>query len=109
MTARDSGPETGDDGTDDEYPPMMDATDFQIAMALEGRKQDARVAVNDACGALLNDDQPLTDQKVADLYDAGEALTGLADALVHRIPREERGPVSEAHRSEEGDQSQDQS
>ena len=101
MTARDSGPETGDDGNEQEYPPMRHATAFEVSMALEGRKQDVRVAVNDACGALLNDDQPLTDQKVSDLYEAGAAVTALADTLVHRIPREERGPVRAADRADE--------
>jgi hypothetical protein len=90
MTARHSNPERGHDSTEseDEYPPMQDASDIEIALELEGRKQDAKTAINDVCEALLNDDVPLTDEKVGRMWDAASRIDHLCETLVQRVPDE---------------------
>lgn len=92
MTADEDSPREGQDSTESrsDYPPRTDATDEEIALALEERKQDARHAVDDVTAALLNEDEPLTDEKVHGLWKAANALTALSDALCLRVPEEHR-------------------
>jgi hypothetical protein len=91
MTANDSTPEEGQDGTDigRESFPLREASDDETALALEEQKQEAREAVNDVCAALLNDDVELEAEDVARLGDAGLALSALSRTLSLRVPAHE--------------------
>ena len=95
MTADDTTPEKGQDSTElaREGFPMREATDEEIALALEEEKQKVRSAANDVSRALLNEDVPLTDETVGDLWKAADAVTALSRTLTLRVP--------EAHRVEE--------
>jgi len=64
-------------------------TDVETALELEGQKQEAREAVNDVCGALLNEGEELEAEDVARLGDAGEALAAFSRTLSERVPAHE--------------------
>lgn len=88
MTADDDTRESGHEsnGIEQEMHPMEDAPDATVAGALEDEKQEARHAVDDVVHALVNEDVPLTDEKVARVWDAADGLTALSRTLVHRVP-----------------------
>lgn len=89
MTADSDTPETGHESIDfRETRPLEDASDERVALAIEEQKQKARVAADDVCRALLNDDVPLTDEKVAALGDTAEALSALVRTVTMRVPPE---------------------
>lgn len=94
MTANDTTPEKGQDGTELEREgfPLKEATNEEIALALEEEKQKVRSAADDVSRALLNEDVPLTDVTVGDLWKAADAVTALSRTLTLRVP--------EAHRVE---------
>lgn len=91
MTANDSTPEEGQDGTDigRESFPLREASSEETALALEEQKQEARAAVNDVCAALLNESEELEAEDVARLGDAGEALAALSRTLSLGVPAHE--------------------
>jgi len=65
---------------------MEDAPDATLAEVLEDQKQEARFAVDDVTAALVNEDVPLTGEKVARVWDAADALAALSRTLVLRVP-----------------------
>lgn len=95
MTATDDSPckgqeiveqyRSGDDGF-----PLRDESDEDLALAFEHWKQEAMVAVDDVTRALLNDSEPLTDEKVEEVMEATDALHALSGTLTLRVPEEHR-------------------
>lgn len=90
MTANDDSPAEGQESIDTDGYPLRDASDEDLALALEGQKQEAKEAVDDVTRALLNDCEPLTDEKAQRVADAGDALTALWRTLTLRVPEEHR-------------------
>jgi hypothetical protein len=68
--------------------PFEECTDVELAEALQQQKEATQAAIDDVCRALLEDDVPLTDEKVAAVCDAAERLRQLWNALVLRVPPE---------------------
>jgi hypothetical protein len=95
MTADDSTPNEGQDSTDidRESFPLKEATNEDLALALEDHRQEMRSAVDDVSRALLNESEPLTDEKVDRLWTAADEVAALSRTLVLRVP--------DAHRFEE--------
>lgn len=94
MTADDTTPEKGQDSTElaREGFPLREATNGEIALALEEEKQKVRSAADDVSRALLNEDVPLTDEMVQRLWSSSDAIRALSQTLTLRVP--------EAHRVE---------
>lgn len=88
MTANDNSPAEGQESIDTDGFPLRDATDEDLALALEEQKQEAKEAVDDVTRALLNDCEPLTDKKAQRVAEAGDALTALWRTLTLRVPEE---------------------
>jgi hypothetical protein len=91
MTTEDSTPamESGRIDLSDEWPPLREEPDEQVALALEQTKNDT-LELSDRLGrALLNDSEALSDEDVDDLLMLGNNLRGLAANLAHRVPRGE--------------------
>jgi hypothetical protein len=90
MTADNSTPDTGKDSTelDSESYPMREASEEELALAIEEEKEKFREAANEVSRALLNDDAPLTGEKVAALWDSADRTDGLMRTLVERVPEE---------------------
>lgn len=91
MTANDSTPEEGQGSTDigRESVPLRDASAEETALALEEQEQEARAAVDDVCGALLDGNEELDAADVARLGDAGAALSALSRTLALRVSAHE--------------------
>ena len=108
MTANDDTPPKGQDSIErwrdgDESFPLRDESDENLALALEDWKQETKDAVNDATRALLNDSEPLTDEKVRRVAEAGDALTALTATLTHRVPDEYRAETEAEYQEMFGD------
>ena len=71
---------------------MQNASDGEIAMTVEEEKAKLRSHADAVIRALLNDDVPLTDEKVRKLWESSDAITGLSRTLTGRVP--------EAHQTE---------
>ena len=69
---------------------LEELDDEDLALILEDQKGEAKDAVNAATRALLNDSEPLTDDKAARVAKVGNALRALSDALSPRVPYEHR-------------------
>lgn len=72
---------------------MKEATNEEIALALEEEKQKVRSAADDVSRALLNEEEPLTGEMVERLSVTSGAVKALSRTLALRVP--------EAHRIEE--------
>jgi len=95
MTADDTTPPEGKDSIDrwrsgDESFPFRDESDEDLALILEGWKTETKDAVDDLTRALLNDSEPLTDEKLSRMAEASDALTAIYGTLTHRVPDEHR-------------------
>lgn len=92
MTANDDTPDWGHESTgpviDD--PPMQDASNREVALAVEEAKNRVRESTEDVTRALLNDSVPLTGEMVSSLWDSASRLEALSRTLVHRVPDEHR-------------------
>ena len=101
MTANDNSPGRGQDSTElaQEGFPLDEATNEELALVLEEEVQKLREATEAVDGALLNEDVPLTGEKVERLWTASDAVTALSRTLSIR--------VDEAHRIEDDDASGD--
>lgn len=64
--------------------------DMDLSLAVEDEKQAVRSGADSVEKALLNEDVPLTDEKVSDLWTAAERLASIAGVLCERIPEEHR-------------------
>jgi hypothetical protein len=73
-----------------EHRPLRDAGVEELTGTLEDRKQDARAAVDEVTAALLNEDEPLTDEKVEQVASAAGSLMAASRSLIHRVPEEHR-------------------
>jgi ATP-dependent exoDNAse (exonuclease V) beta subunit len=98
MTANDTTPEKGQDSTELEREgfPLNEATNEEIALALEEEKQKVRSAADDVSRALLNEDVPLTGDMVERLWSASGAVTALSRTLSLRVPKAHRIEESES-------------
>ena len=94
MTAKSDSPAEGLESIDTEDlvhgTPLEGESDEFVALVLEGQKQEAITAADTLTRALLNDDQPLTDDDVARLAEIGNAFRAIYSELVHRVPEEHR-------------------
>lgn len=85
MTADDSTPPTGQDGTDrNDGFPLLEAHAEELAHALEDEKNEVRQATEAATRALLNEDVPLRDDDVERLAAAGDRVSALSRTLALR-------------------------
>jgi hypothetical protein len=75
--------------------PLDDGPDEEIALALEGVKDEARETTEAVTSALLNEDRPLTDEDVERLWQAGNALAALSRTLTGRVPPVEENSSEE--------------
>ena len=79
------------------YTPFRDAEDAEdLAMEIEDAKEGARAAANDATRALLNEDVPVTDDAVEELWGYADRLSTLARSMSHHVPEERRSEAVEA-------------
>jgi len=92
MTANDNSPGRGQDSTEIARKgfPLDEATNEELALALEGEKEKLQVATEAVNTALLNEDVPLTGEKVERLWEAAYALTALSRTLALRVPKAHR-------------------
>jgi hypothetical protein len=67
---------------------MREASEEELALAVEEEKEKFREAANEVSRALLNEGVPLTDEKVAALWDSADRADGLMRTLVERVPEE---------------------
>lgn len=88
MTANDSTPLPGHDSTEleDAGFPLWDASDEEFALAIEEQKNRLLAAVETVNEALVNDDVPLTEEKVERLWTVSGALVGLSRSAATRVP-----------------------
>lgn len=95
MTVESNSPENGQEssGIDWRGTPCENGSNEEIAMLLEEEKQAVRVACDDVARALLNEDVPLTDEKVAEMDTHASRLKALVRTLTPRVPREYRVEV----------------
>jgi hypothetical protein len=86
MTTDECTPVTGSDSIEltDEWPPLQDESDETVALAVEERKYIAEVLAERLSGALLNEEEELSEDDVADLLVLGNDLRGLAANLMMR-------------------------
>lgn len=98
MTADNDTPETGHESTEigREGFPLQDATDGEIAAALDQQSGEVLEAVEDVSRALRDDDVLLADEDVMALGDAANALSALSRTLACRVPLE--GQARDARR-----------
>lgn len=87
MTADNSTPATGHDSAELEREgfPLDDASDEDFALAIEEQKNRLLAAVEDVNEALVNEDVPLTDEKVERLWTVSGALVGLSRSACNRV------------------------
>jgi len=90
MTANEDSPEKGQESIDTDGFPLRDESGEDLAMEFEGEKQEVRSAVDDVTKALLNDSEPLTDEKVERVAEATDRLSALWRTLTLRVPDEHR-------------------
>jgi len=95
MTADDTTPPEGKDSIDrwrdgDVSFPFREESDEDLALILEGWKQETKDAVDGVTRALLNDSEPLTDEKLRRMVEASEALEAIYGTLTHRVADEHR-------------------
>lgn len=83
--------------------PLRDEPDDDLAVVLEEQKENAIAAVDEVTRALVNDDAPLTDRKVHELSEVGDALTALSRTLSTRVPDEYRAVTHEEYEEMYGD------
>jgi hypothetical protein len=57
----------------------------ELALVVEEKKQELRASSDTVTRALLNDDVPLTDEKVAALWDTASHLEAIARSLTSRV------------------------
>jgi hypothetical protein len=90
MTAQEESPEEGHErtGIDWNHSPLEDAGDEALALVIEEEKEKLRTASNRVTKALLNEDVPLTGEKVEDFEDAAHRLHMLWGTLALRVPEE---------------------
>lgn len=87
MTADNSTPTMGHDSAELEREgfPLAEASDEDFALAIEEQKNRLLAAVEDVNKALVNEDVPLTDEKVERLWTVSGALVGLSRSACHRV------------------------
>ena len=94
MTANPDSPTEGHESIDTEDlingTPLEGESDEFVALVLEGQKQEAMTAADAVTRALLNDEQPLTDEKVTRLAKVGNAYQSVFHELAQRIPEEHK-------------------
>jgi hypothetical protein len=92
MTANDESPGNGHESTEseDQGPPLMDASNEELARAIEEGKNQVLFATEDVTTALNTESEPLKDDDVGRLWDAASRLERLCETLVHRVPDEHR-------------------
>lgn len=98
MTATDDSPSEGHESIDpesigpeelvDEWRMLRGYSDDGVAVAVEKQKQEAVVALDTLKRALVDEDVPLTDEKVDRVALIGNAFRSLSDSLVDRVPEE---------------------
>lgn len=98
MTAREDTPTMGKDSIErwrggGESFPFRDESDERLALLLEAQKVEADLAVAAAVVALLDDSEPLTDDKATRVAEAAEALQAVAGTLMLRVPPENRNDM----------------
>jgi len=98
MTATEDTPTMGKDSIErwrsgDESFPFRDESDERLALLLEAQKVEADLSVAAAVVALLDDSEPLTDEKVTRVAEAAEALEAVAHTLMLRVPPENRNDM----------------
>lgn len=91
MTADDSTPREGHEsiGFDDENE-LESKTDRELAMLIEEEKNRLRESSEEVTKALLNEDTPLTDHMVGQMWDISMRLRAISTTLVLRVPDEHR-------------------
>jgi len=92
MTAEKESPEKGHErtGIDWKHKPLERASNEEIAMAIEEEKEQMRAACNTVTKALLNEEEPLTDEKVGEMDTYANHVKALVRTLTHRVPEEYR-------------------
>jgi hypothetical protein len=96
MTAQESTPETGQESTGVDWNNRHLSRDLEqieaeeLAHVVEEKKQELRASSDTVTRALLNDDVPLTDEKVAALWDTASHLEAIARSLTSRVAEEHR-------------------
>lgn len=90
MTAKDDSPQSGHERIDfrTDHKRLQAMSDDRLAEVLEEQKQATREAASAVDRALLNEDVPLTDEKVAALWDAAGAVEAIARSLPLRVPEQ---------------------
>jgi len=97
MTANNDTPAEGQESADigREGYPLDHLTNEEIAEVMEREKQKMRQSVDDVNAALLNEERPLTDEKLEEVSVVAESLAALTRTLSVRVPP--------AHRAENRD------
>jgi len=90
MTMNNESGESGRESVEsrENGPPLMEASDRKVAIVLEFEKDRLREGVSLVNEALMNEDVPLTDEKVARFWDAATTLERLSETLARRVPEE---------------------
>ena len=103
MTAKDDTPDSGHESidfrTDEKRLEKMSSR--KLAEVLEEQKQATREAASAVDRALLNEDVPLTDEKVQALWEAGAAVETIARVLAVRVDPEHRIECDESEADSE--------
>ena len=99
MKANSNSPEDRAESIDsrelaDNWRMLDDEPDELVALVMEGQEEETKEVVADLSRALLNDDVPLTDEKVARLSTLGNALRSISDTLGSRVPEDQRASVN---------------
>jgi len=98
MTASNDTPTEGHESIDskelaNDWRALDGQPDELIALVLEDQKGEAKEAAADVTRALLNDDEPLTDEKVDNLMVVGHALRSISHQLATRVPDDRRAEL----------------
>lgn len=93
MTAKDESPGNGHESTESENcgRPLRDATDREVAVAVEEAAENLQEGATLVREALLNEEVPLTDEKVSRMWDAASRLERLSETAVLRVEEDTRG------------------
>lgn len=83
--------------------PLREETAEDLALVIEGQKQEAMATADEVTRALLNDSEPLTDEKVRRLSEVGDALTALSRTLSLHVSDEHRAETKEEYEEMYGD------
>lgn len=80
--------DSSQDGIEFESYPLDDKDDETLALVLEGERQEVKEATDEVTRALLNDDEPLTDEQIDALTEAAQRIDALTRTLSKRVPDE---------------------